>query len=326
MRLAAPLLAAVLACLAGPAAMAQGDTARLRLSDDFELGRFAPEGGLYYKNNFEQSAGRVEFQSQTVRDGNAALRLSIQPICPMARTGCSERAEVWERPEVLAPYDAPVWYGLSMKLIEPIPKDDHRYLVAQWKRELTPGAQKDYSPFFAIRLDKGRLIMTVDTDSLAVEPLGTGERKAGCLPGETPVNDRPRHRQTRALVAYEEDMPVGEWRYVNGCTTDIAVVRHAPGLPPAGSGWIDFAFLIQTGPRGGGRIEILANDRWIATVTGHIGHEGVGLGDKQYFKFGPYRAAHSTKWTVVYDRFRRGPECIDVASAAACSALALAGD
>jgi hypothetical protein len=154
--------------------------AALRLADDFELGDFAPEGGLYYKDNFEQSAGTVTFQSDDVRNGEGALKLTIEPICP-DRSGCSERAEVWERPEVLARYDSPVWYGFSMKLADPVPQDDHRYVMAQWKREIIPGAEKNYSPFFALRLDKGRLIFTIDSDSLDVVPLGSeGARPAAC--------------------------------------------------------------------------------------------------------------------------------------------------
>ena len=82
--------------------------------------------------------------------------------------------------------------------------------------------------------------------------------------------------------------------------------------------------MIQPGPDGDGHIEILANDRWIATVKGRIGHQGEGLGDNQYFKFGPYRAAHESEWTIFYDRFRRGPECEDVASVTACSLVELA--
>ena len=316
------LATALVLCLA-TAPAAAGDNAALRLADDFELGDFAADGGLYYKDNFEQTAGTVTFQSDDVRNGTGALGLTVVPNCP-AGGGCSERAEIWERPEVLAPYDSPVWYGFSMKLADPVPSDDHRYVMAQWKRQIIPGAEKDYSPFFALRLDKGRLVLTIDSDSLNVVPLGTDGREAECLPGEAPVNDRDDYSQTRVLAAFEEGMPVADWRYVNGCTSDIEIIRHAPGLPAADSGWIDFAFMIQTGPEGGGRIEILANERWIATVKGHIGHQGEGLGDNQYFKFGPYRAAHETEWTVLYDRFRRGPACEDVVSVKACSMVELA--
>jgi hypothetical protein len=316
------LATAVIFCLAASHAVAD-ENAALRLADDFDLGDFAPEGGLYYKDNFEQTAGTVTFQSDDVRNGTKALKLTIEPICPTS-SGCSERAEIWERPEVLARYDSTVWYGFSMKLADPVPQDEHRYVMAQWKREIIPGAKKNYSPFLALRLDRGRLIFTIDSDSLSVVPLGGEGRETGCLPGEAPVNDRKKYGQTRALAAFQAGMPVTDWRYVNGCTSDLEVIRHAPGLPPADSGWIDFAFKIQTGPDGDGRIEILANERWIATVKGRIGHQGDGLGDNQYFKFGPYRAAHETKWTVLYDRFRRGPHCEDVASENACTMIELA--
>jgi hypothetical protein len=112
------LATAVILCLTAAHGLAD-DAAKLRLADDFELGDFAPDGGLYYKENFEQSAGTVTFQSDDVRHGTAALMLTINPICPADRTGCSERAEVWERPEVLANYDSPLWYGFSMKLVDP---------------------------------------------------------------------------------------------------------------------------------------------------------------------------------------------------------------
>jgi hypothetical protein len=49
------------------------DPARLVLKDDFEAGRFAPEGGLYYKDNPEQRDGRVTFQSRNVMTGHGAF-------------------------------------------------------------------------------------------------------------------------------------------------------------------------------------------------------------------------------------------------------------
>ena len=61
------------------------------------IDEFAPEGGLYYKKNYEQSAGTVEFQDKVVHSGKRALRLSVKPLCPASEALCSERAEVWER-------------------------------------------------------------------------------------------------------------------------------------------------------------------------------------------------------------------------------------
>jgi len=288
------------------------------LADDFEGSDFDPAGGLYYKKNFEQSAGTVRFVATDARQGQGALSLSIRPLCKASDDGCSERAEVWEKNKVLVPYAEEVWYAFSMKLIDPIPQDDHRYLMAQWKRQITPAAQKSYSPFLALRLDKGKIVVTVETDEVKIEPLGTPERLERCKDGETLVSNRPHDKQTRALVAWQADMPVTDGRYQNGCTRDILVETFGAGLPKAESGWIDFVFAVKTGPQGEGRIAIAANGKPVALVTGHIGHEGAGLGNDMYFKFGPYRAGSDGVWTVLYDRFRRGPECRDVTESALC--------
>ena len=288
------------------------------LADDFEGQDFDPDGGLYYKKNFEQSAGTVRFVSSDARQGRQALALSIRPLCPVGAGDCSERAEVWEKKKVLVPYGEAVWYAFSMKLADPIPQDDHRYLMAQWKRQITAAAQKSYSPFLALRLDKGKIVITVETDEVKVEPLGTPERPERCKAGETLVANRPHDRQTRALVAWQSDMAVTAWRYQNACTRDILVKTYGHNLPSAESGWIDFVFAVRTGPHGNGRIAIAANGQPVALVTGHIGHDGVGLGAAMYFKFGPYRAGQDSVWTVLYDRFRRGARCSDVTAGAVC--------
>ncbi len=43
-----------------------------------------------------------------------------------------------------------------------------------------------------------------------------------------------------------------------------------------------------------------------------------GSASNQYFKFGPYRAADATDWTLYYDDFRRSPRCADVLPQEAC--------
>lgn len=73
--------------------------------DDFEGSDFSPSGGLYYRRNFEQSAGSVEFQSDVTFKGNGALKLSVKPLCPEARKNCSERAEIWEKTDQRVPYN-----------------------------------------------------------------------------------------------------------------------------------------------------------------------------------------------------------------------------
>lgn len=290
------------------------------LKDDFSAGHFAPEGGLFYKDNAEQRAGKVTFQQRHPQSGKSALKLSLIPSCKAPADECSERAEVWERPEVLAPYDKAVWYGFSILMNDPVPQDDGRYVMAQWKREIIPGADGDYSPFMALRLYQGRLGVTIETDMIEAFPIGSAQRPKGCLPGEALVLNRPAARQTRALVAIEagagrENYP----DYFDSCAPGIVVTRHAD-LPSAQKGWIDFVFRSQPGPAGDGHVEIFADGVAIATVKGHIGHQGPGLDNNQYFKFGPYRAPNPLEWSVSFADFRRGPRCSDVMRAGQCPA------
>lgn len=290
------------------------------LFDGFEGQDFAPAGGLYYKHNREQSAGTVVFQSQLVRSGQQALDLSVRPLCKPENELCSERAEIWEKPEVLVPYGQPTWYGLSMQLAQPISTERHRYVMMQWKREIDPGAMGDYSPLLALRLMEGRVAVTVDTDTGAFAPVGTPERPAGCKPGEAVAAPPDEFNQFRTLIAIEPGQMGPEEAGFTGCTPDIRVKTRGT-LPAGESGWIDYVFMVKPGPKGDGRIEVVANGEWIVTVEGKIGHEGPQLGDHMYFKFGPYRGGDGNIWRLYYDDFRRGPACTDVADAATCAKI-----
>jgi len=290
------------------------------LRDGFDGTDFAESGGLYYRENFEQSAGKVEFQQEVKRTGAGALKLSVKPICPATGDGCSERAEIWEKTPLRVPYDQGVWYGFAVKLADPVPDDDHRYLIAQWKREIDAGADGDFSPFLAIRLRQGKLFATVETNYIAPQE-GAAQAGTDCVPGGTPVWFRPETNQMRALVATDASWTPDDADLFSGCTAAISVTDHGNKLPAPDSGWIDFGIYTRPGPDGSGHIEIFANDKPIVTVKGHIGHADKGLGKNQYFKFGPYRAAHTTEWTVYYDDFRRSPNCGDVLSPGACPAF-----
>lgn len=313
-------MAFVAATLNGTTANAATDPASIVLRDGLDGPDFAERGGLYYRENHEQTAGRVEFQSDVKRTGHGAVKLSIEPLPGDARSRYSERAEIWERTELRVPYDRGVWYGFAVKFGDPIPADDHRYLIAQWKREIDPGAEGDFSPFLALRLRNGKLFATVETNYVAPEHGGTNGFPHHCGSGPVPVWFRPRTNQMRALVATD-----GSWRPEDGaqfsdCTQAIKVIDHGNKLPSPNSGWIDFAVFTKPGPDGSGHIEIVANGKPIVTVKGQIGHSDKGLGKNQYFKFGPYRAAHANVWTLYYDDFRRSPNCSDVLGDVSCLA------
>jgi len=286
------------------------------LTDGFEGSDFTREGSLYYRKNFEQSAGKLEFQDKVVLTGKRALRLAVTPLCPPTGGGCSERAEVWQKTATWAPYNEGVWYGFAVKFEDPVPSDDHRYVIAQWKRQILPGAVGDYSPFLALRVNRGQLFATVETNLVR----GKKSKSSGCEPGKTPVWLRPDTNQTRALVAADHNFHVDRQSRFNFCTEEITLIDRGNKLPDPRSGWIDFGIYAKPGPSGGGHIEIFANDKWIVTVKGRIGHsDEKGLGDRQYFKFGPYRDGGKGEWALYYDDFRRSANCRDVLKdASAC--------
>jgi Polysaccharide lyase len=295
------------------------DPSQLKLRDDFEGDDFAPSGGLYYKDNEEQRAGKFRTQAEVFRSGGKGLELSVVPQCRTGQRGCSERAEVWEKPEVLAGYDKTLWYAFSMKLDDPPPSASHRYVVAQWKRGIKPNAEGDYSPFLAIRIIEGALALTIDSDAMPSRKRIEGDGPLSCADGAAPALQRRQARQTRLLVAVSTQARRDGFAGYNGCAPDVKVVPRGGDLPKADSRWIDFVFKVRPGPGGNGEIEIFANAAWIATVKGRIGHEGPELRDNQYFKFGPYRdGGQKDNWRVFYDDFRRGPTCLDVAAPSVC--------
>ncbi|MFO0993842.1 MAG: polysaccharide lyase [Hyphomicrobiales bacterium] len=287
--------------------------------------QFSTEAGLWYKKNFEQSAGKLEFQKDVVYSPTGALKLSVVPLCDPADEDCSERAEIWDDPKNRVPYDRGAWFGFAVKLADPIPTDDHRYLIAQWKREIGPDAKGDFSPFLALRLKKGKLFATVETNLVhATKQFAEGEAVV-CPPGQAQVWLRPDTNQTRALVATNSDWQPDDGANYNACTDEIRISTYG-NLPAPNSGWIDFAIYTKPGPDGSGRIEIFANNKRVASITGHIGHGDAGLGKYQYFKFGPYRAGHPGVWTVYYDDFRRSAKCSDVLRSGECPSMQAAGE
>lgn len=274
------------------------------LYDGFDGPDFAPGGGLYYRDNYEQSAGTIEFQKEIRRSGTGALKLTVRQVDPIVDFNHSERAEIWEKTALRVPYGQGVWYGFAVKFADPIPDDDHRYVIAQWKREIDPGADGNFSPFLAIRLQNGKLYATIETNYIEPDTV-LSERSL-------PTFFRQHANQMRVLIATDPTWVPKDARLFQGFTSALAVIDHGNPLPQPSSGWIDFAIYAQPGPDGSGHIEIFANGKPVVTVKGPIGHADQGLGKHQYFKFGPYRAGHVGEWTLYYDYFRRSLSRHDV--------------
>jgi hypothetical protein len=304
------------------AAAAAADPSQLRLRDDFEGDGFSAEGGLFYKDNEEQRAGRYRTQERIVRNGKRSLELAVAPRCRADQKDCSERAEVWEKPSTLAPYDATLWYAFSIRLDDPPPSAAHRYVVAQWKRAILPGADGDYSPFLGLRIIRGAFALTVDSDTMPSRPRGPADPPMACADGAAPADQREPVRQTRLLIAVQPEAQPPSFAGYDGCASGVTITRRGGMLPKAEPQWIDFVFMVKPGAKGDGAIEVFANGAWVVSVKGRIGHEGPGLGPTQYFKFGPYRdGGQSDEWRVYYDDFRRGPLCRDVAGPEVCGQI-----
>ncbi len=306
------IAAAVLVAGLLPGVSALADTASITLRDGFDGADFAESGGLYYRDNAEQRAGSVTFQSDEKRSGARALRLAVVSLCEPEQKGCSERAEIWEKTALRVPYDEGVWYGFSVKFGDPIPTDDHRYLIAQWKREIGPEAKGDFSPYLAFRMTRGKLFVTVETNYYPPAVPPHGEVIASCPAGQTPVWMRPETNQMRLLVAADPGFSAADDARFNACTDRTRVIDRGHPMPAPTDGWIDFAIFSKPGPDGTGQLEIFANGAWIVTVEGFVGHNDPGLGENQYFKFGPYRDGAAQDWTMFYDNFVRSASCAEV--------------
>ena len=90
-----------------------------------------------------------------------------------------------------------------------------------------------------------------------------------------------------------------------GCATDIKVeYGQNARLPNPWTNWVDMTYRVRGDRNGNGLIEIWANDRFIARVTGSIGRDEVG-GPNQYFKFGIYREFTRGSSTAYFDNFAR---------------------
>ena len=290
----------------------------MTLHDGFDGPDFAPAGGLYYRDNFEQSAGTVEFQKDVKLHGDGALKLSVKPLCPAERRGCSERAEIWEKTELRVPYDQGVWYGFAVKFADPIPADDHRYLIAQWKREIVPGARGRFQPVPGAAGTQRQTVRHGRDQLHRAEPVnaanGAGLHRsgsAGLVQARRPTRcarwsqpTRPGRSRQRTLSRLHEgdrgDRPRQQ--------AAIAVVGldRLRSLHQAGAG--------RHGPH-----------RDFRQRQTHRHDQGAywpcRQGPRQRTSISssvPTGPAMQTDWTMYYDDFRRSPRCADVMGESQC--------
>jgi hypothetical protein len=162
-----------------------------------------------------------------------------------------------------------------------------RWVSGQWKQ------QCDGSPFLAQRFNRDEFYITVqdrDCRVVVASSKPTGVR--------LPMTRMTDGRSQRVPPAADE---------TSNCKTDIKVEYAADAvLPDPRKDWVSMSYRVRGGLNGKGLIEIHANGRFIARVTGSIGDDRVA-GPNQYFKFGIYRSFTRGTSTVYMDDFSRRP-------------------
>ena len=258
--------------------------------------------------------------------GGRAVRLSVQtgsytgPLYEPADVA-NDRCEL-RGPK--HPLGTDAWYGFAVRVPADFPVLPLRCVVAQMK--MPYDASGDGSPAFALRIEDGRWLATVEH---LYEP---NDQKAGrylsdptdgrCGSG-APAFDHSNFNkyrgltdfQVRALLASDADelSPEVREREFGRCTTGVAVERHA-NLPrsPVGAGWTDF--VVRATSSGAkdrdGIVELYVDGGLVARARGEFGYPSTEGEPEQYFKVGPYRN-NDLRWgpgvaSVEYRNIRRG--------------------
>ncbi len=117
------------------------------------------------------------------------------------------------------------------------------------------------------------------------------------MPGVNSVLPLIAHRTHR------QDPPdwIARCRYQDRFMSPLA---SNPVMPHPFARWVDMSYRVRGGRGGKGLVEIWANGRFIAKVTGSIGYDEAA-GPNQYFKFGIYRRLVSGVTILRLDNFRR---------------------
>jgi hypothetical protein len=300
---------------------ASSQTATGDVQDDFESGTLSEERWYLRQAvleliDFDETSPRQGRRSlligidETVRaaqaltDSEAAsLRFSLIDPPTLDRRGqpCPPAVEFAESPvqrneirvaEQLQPFFGDdLWYGFSIKALGDIPEcGGVRWVIGQWKHTTAD------SPFLAQRFDNGVFHVSVQDDHCrcrVTQAPGDPDRKL------VTASDKPLRCVNTDEHSPDEGKP---------CESALRVYYgDDPMLPDIKLGWVDMLYRVRGGRDGGGFIEIYANSRFVARVTGPIGYKG-GDGDRQYFKIGNYRNFIPGEAQLDVDIFWRGEE------------------
>lgn len=221
-----------------------------------------------------------------VRTGRGALAIRVKANDDDCDGEC-QRNEIRIANSLRLNFGVDAWYGFSFRIDGDVPgTGSSRWVIGQWKEET------NHSPFLAQRFDNGVFHVTVEDNGcrvLVAQAEGDTERFLAL-------------QRSRSIEAFR--FLSDAWRFA--CDPDVRI-EYGPNpiLPNPYETWIDMAYRVRGGRNEQGVVEIWANGRFIARVTGSIGHEEIS-GPTQYFKIGMYRAPLPGTATIYFDNFRRG--------------------
>lgn len=249
--------------------------------DGFE----APNLNLSIWDRRQLRPGSYWLDDTMSRGRQRSLAITVSPA-DRACGGKCERNEVRLAKRLHIPFGTDVWYSFSFLLTgDTSNRENTRWVSGQWKQQ-TGG-----SPFLAQRFEHGVFHITVQDNSCRVLVAKSSAEHIK-VPNTADLNVASPHFFLRD-------------KYLYNCKTDMKVEQsNDPVLPEPFGHWIDMTYHVRGGRHGKGLVEIWANGRFIARVTGSIGYDKAA-GPMQYFKFGIYRDLMPGTGVAHFDNFRR---------------------
>lgn len=130
-------------------------------SDDFEGDSLK---ALWRTDKF--IPGALQLQSDVVRNGKKACRLTLRPGDQIAEElgTIFERAEIRELNSLMADEDKTYLYSFSLFVPLDFPIDSTRLVIAQWKHNCQNSNCDPDNPVIAVRYESDRMFITLQTD------------------------------------------------------------------------------------------------------------------------------------------------------------------
>ncbi len=277
-----------------------------------------------------------QIESDVVREGGHALAITVFGDDELDSEG-NLKNELWIAHQKRCKFGDEVWYSFSFRIDGTVwPVGSTRWVIGQWKED------SGGSPFLAQRFDNGVFHITVQHNKirkLVAQAEGSYQQDFGGFSRELQQMlslDRQGFRNKSDAERTSDEflgsgLTIAELKkaietqdtskfpflvdpqtYMDYPGIKIELSEN-PILPDPTLDWVDMRYRVKGSREGMGVIEIWANGKFIARVTGYIGNDEFA-GNTQYFKFGHYRDydRDDLQSTVYFDRFRRGPHRSDV--------------